>query len=142
MIDFEKEIKDAVEKLTRDGTFRIIEMTYDEKNFGNILIRLKSNANFDIRFIRDRGDVWCELGLSKQTQEWFGINDILTIIGIQVVAFGKDLAEVINKTTDIMNQYFPNIDEAFNEKHFPDTRSKLKMLATKRMMRLFKNVKS
>jgi len=140
-MDSEKEIKDAVEKITRNGIFRIMEIIYDEKNFGNILIRLKSNANFDIRFTKDRGDVWCELGLSKQTQEWFGINDILTIIGIPVLAYGKDLLDEINKTIGIINKYFPKIDKAFNEKRFPETRNNLKMLATKRMMKLFKDVK-
>lgn len=141
-MDFEKEIIDALEELTRNGIFEIENMVFDEKNFGNMMVLLKSNANFYIRFIRDRGDVWCELGSSEQTREWFGINDIMSIIGLQVEVHGKDLVKVINKTTNIMNQNFPKIDEAFSEEHFPETRNNLKVLATKRMMRLINNSKA
>ena len=146
VLDSDKDIKDAVSKLTSDGIFRIVEIYYSEKFFGNYCIHLKSNVNFDIRFIRDRGFSWCELGLSKQKQEWFDIRDILTIMCIQVEVSGDSLVNVINRTTDIMNQYFSKIEEAFNENNFSETKSNIKVLIRKRMeemgwMKLYDNVK-
>lgn len=135
MLDFEKEIMNAVRELTRDGAFQIAKMTYDEKNFGNALVLLKSGVNFNIRFIKDRGDVWCEVGSSQQTGEWFGIDDVLAIIGVQIELRCTELIKLITKTVGVVKGNFSQINHAFDEKHYLDTRCKIKELAKKRMSR-------
>jgi len=137
-MDFEKEIRDAVAEVTGDGLFEITHIIYDEKNFGNVLVQLKSNAKINVRFIKDRGDVWCEIGLAE---EWFIVEDVLTVIGVQIDSKGKELVEVIAKTTHVIKENFVQIRGAFDKEHLSETTSTLKELATKRMMSLFSKVK-
>lgn len=129
------EFIEAVEALTIDGTFHIDRIEYDEKNFGNVLAVLNSKNQVDIRFIKDRGDFWCEVG---QTGEWYFIEDVFTLIGIAFVRKSSDFIDFTTEISALIEKAKPHIFNAFNAKNSKDTQSKIKALATKRAMGMFK----
>ncbi len=134
-MNVEDMIKNALNLLINDGTFYIDRIDYDEKNFGNIYVVLRSNNQVDIRFIRDRGVFWCELG---QAGEWYFIEDVFTFIGATVVNKSNDLIDFIAEMATLIKRNMPQIFQAFNTKNSKDTQIKIKALATKRAMGMFK----
>lgn len=140
-MDFEKEIRNALEELTCNGTFKVTKVVYDELNFGNVLVLLESNTNISIRFIRDRSDIWCEVALSGQAHEWYLLSDLFDSIGINFMSDSRDFIDQVTNTSIAIRQNIRQIDEAFDDRNIINTRKKLKYLATKRMMAMF-NLKS
>lgn len=127
--------KNALNTLTNDGTFYIDQIDYDEKNFGNIYIVLSSNNQVDIRFIKDRGVFWCEVG---QAGEWYFIEDVFTFIGVPVVSKSNNLIDFIAEMATLIKRNITKIFQAFNAKNSKDTQMKIRALATKRAMGMFK----
>lgn len=125
----------ALNVLTNDGTFYISRINYDEKNFGNIYVVLSSNNQVEIRFIKDRGVFWCEVG---QAGEWYFIEDVFTFIGVAVVNKSNDLIDFIAEMATLIKRNIPKIFQAFNTKNSKDTHIKIQALATKRAMGMFK----
>lgn len=134
-MNVENIIKEALNELTKDGTFQIDHIDYDEKNFGNIIAVLKSKNQLDIRFIRDKGDFWCEIGQSGQ---WYFIEDVCVFIGIAFANNSSDIADYIKITADIINANKIRIFEVFDTKNSKNTQAKLKALATQRALKMFK----
>jgi hypothetical protein len=135
-MNFEKKVKDAVRILTSGRLFYIEQIIYDKENFGNIDVVLKS-ADINIRFIRDRGDVWCQLGIPDQKKEWFFLEDVLTIIGIQVEPFDNEIFEMMTKLSKIISDNIDLITQAFNKNNFYATRRKLKEMPKGRISDIF-----
>ncbi len=134
-MNFEDMVKNALNVLTSGGVFHIDRIDYDEKNFGNIYVVLSSNNQVDIRFIKDRGVFWCEVG---QAGEWYFIEDVFTFIGVTVVNKSNDLIDFIAEMATLIKRNMPQIFQAFNTKNSKDTQIKIKALATKRAMGMFK----
>lgn len=134
-MNVEDMVKNALNVLTSGGVFHIDRIDYDEKNFGNIYVVLSSNNQVDIRFIKDRGVFWCEVG---QAGEWYFIEDAFTFIGVTVVNKSNDLIDFIAEMATLIKRNMPQIFQAFNAKNSKDTQIKIKALATKRAMGMFK----
>ncbi|MCL4423993.1 MAG: hypothetical protein M1299_04345 [Firmicutes bacterium] len=134
-MNVEDMVKNALNVLTSGGIFHIDRIDYDEKNFGNIYVVLSSNNQVDIRFIKDRGAFWCEVG---QAGEWYFIEDVFTFIGVTVVNKSNDLIDFIAEMATLIKRNMPQIFQAFNTKNSKDTQIKIKALATKRAMGMFK----
>ena len=128
-------VKNALNAFTNDGTFYINQIDYDEKNFGNIYVVLSSNNQVDIRFIKDRGVFWCEVG---QAGEWYFIEDVFTFVGVSVANKSNDLTDFIAEMATLIKSNISKIFQAFNAKNSKDTQIKIKSLATKRAMGMFK----
>ena len=134
-MNVEDMVKNALNALTNDGTFYINQIDYDEKNFGNIYVVLSSNNQVDIRFIKDRGVFWCEVG---QAGEWYFIEDVFTFVGVSVANKSNDLTDFIAEMATLIKSNISKIFQAFNAKNSKDTQIKIKSLATKRAMGMFK----
>lgn len=129
-------VKNALNTLTNTGNFGVDRVYYDEKNFGNIIAVLtSSNKQVDIRFIKDRGEFWCEVG---QAGQWYFIEDVCTFIGISVVNKSNDFIDYIAEIANIIKANMNQILQAFDTKNLKDTQIKIKALATKRAMGMFK----
>ena len=127
-------IKNALKVLTSDGTFQIDQINYYEKSFGNAIAVLKSNSRVDARFIKDRGDFWCEIG---QAGDWYFIEDVFSFVGVTGIAKSGDFVDFITETSTIIKKNLTPIFKAFDAKHSKDTKSKIKEMATKRAMEMF-----
>ncbi len=133
----EEKIRIALNTLTNDGTFYVDRINYDEKGFGNIYVVLKSTNQVDIRFIKDRGVFWCEVG---QAGEWYFIEDVFTLIGVPIVNKSNDLIDFIAEMATLIKRNIPQIFQVFDVKNLEDTQIKIKALATKRAMGMFKQL--
>jgi hypothetical protein len=134
-MNIEDMIRNALKVLTSDGTFQIDRINYDEKNFGNVFAILNSNNQVDIRFIKDRGDFWCEVG---QGGEWYFIEDVFSLIGVAVANKSSDFIDFTAEMSALIRKNVTQIFQAFNSKNSKDTQSKIKALAIKRAMGMFK----
>jgi len=128
-------IINALKVLTSDGTFRVDRIEYNEKNFGNVFAVLNSNNQVDIRFVKDRGDFWCEVG---QAGEWYFIEDVFAFIGVTVANKSGDFIDFTAEMSAFIKKNITQIFQAFNANNSKETQSKIKTLAIKRAMGMFK----
>ena len=133
-MDFDNEVKNALAELTNDGTFKIKQLVYDDKNFGNVIVEISSYNNLNIRFVKDRGDISCELG---KFDEWFWIDDVFSVLGVQTKQIEKDIIDFISNISVQIKQNLPGIFKAFDEYNIKNTKSKIKDIAIKRVMGQF-----
>ena len=133
-IDFVNEVKHALSELTNDGIFKIIQIIYDDKNFGNVIVEIGLCENLSIRFIKDRGDINCEL---KKFDEWFWIDDVFEVLGVPSKQSKNNIIDAIINILAQIKRNLPSIVKAFNEDNIKDTKSKIKTVATKRVMGTF-----
>ncbi|MGB7606758.1 MAG: hypothetical protein WBL93_14905 [Lutisporaceae bacterium] len=134
-MNVEDMILNSLKVLTSDGTFRVNRIEYNEKNFGNVFAILNSNNQVDIRFVKDRGDFWCEL---SQAGEWYFIEDVFALIGVAVVNKSGDFIDFTAEMSALIKMNITQIFQAFNVNNSKDTQSKVKVLATKRVMGMLK----
>lgn len=135
VLDFETMVRNTLNVLVEDGAFQIDQIEYDKRNFGNVCVVLSSNEQVRIRLIKDRGTFWCELG---QVGEWYYIEDVFTLIGDAFVNESDDFIDFIEETAALIKMNMPQISQLFNAKNLKDTQIKIKELATKRAMGMFK----
>jgi hypothetical protein len=128
-------IRNALDMLISDGTFQIERIDYDEKNFGNIYVVLSSSKRIYIRFINDRGEFWCEIG---HAGEWYFAEDVFTLIGVESVSKNTDIINYVQEMAVLIKANIPSVFQAFSEKYVKDTQIKIKTLATRRAMGMFK----
>lgn len=131
----EDAVRKALNELTYDGIFQIEQIIYDEKCFGNVLAVLKSSMQVDIRFIRDRGSFWCEIG---QAGKWYFIEDVFSILGINDFIQNKEFFDMIADTSKIIKANSKKIFFAFDARNSQNTQTKIKTFAKNRAMGIFK----
>ena len=133
MSDKEALIND-ISDLTNEGLFLIKEFNFDEKNFGNFCIELSSDKQVNIRFIRDRGSVWCEAG---RDGEWYFIEDVLKLIGTDFVVEKSGVNEFLKYMSGLLIKNVSKVMIVFDAKNIEDTRVKIKRIASERALGMF-----
>lgn len=134
MSDKESLINNIVE-LTDEGLFSIDKFDFDEKRFGNFCIQLTSSKLVNIRFVRDRGTVWCEAG---RAGEWYFIEDIFRLIGIDFVAEKSEVYEFLRHMSGLLIKHYSEVMSVLDAKNIDDTHVKIKKIATERALGMFK----
>lgn len=124
-------IKEALNDLIINYGYKITKIEYDEKHFGNFIIELFKEGLFKIRFVRDRGQVWCDIGYNSR---WLQLTDILFVIGVKYSHDFKERdycksTELISKT--IYNN-FNSIRESLSEEKAKITIQKIEEIKQKR----------
>ena len=127
-------MENALTILIQEGTFWIVRIEYDQRNFGNICVMLRSKNQVDIRFVKDRSDFWCELG---HLGEWYFVEDVFALIGVVCSIRSNDLYEFMEKVAFAIKYNATRIFDAFATDNFPSTQTKIKEMATKRAMNIF-----
>lgn len=133
-MNIEDTIRNTLNSQISDGTFRIERIDYDEKNFGNICVLLSSNRQINLRFIKDKGVYWCEVG---QDGEWFYLEDVLTLIGESFSNSSEEFMEFIADIITLIKKNMSQISQPFDENNFLETKIKIKEIATNRAMQMF-----
>lgn len=134
MSDKESLINNIVE-LTDEGLFSIEKFDFDEKHFGNFCIELTSSKQVNIRFIRDRGTVWCEAG---RADEWYFIEDVFRLLGTDFVAEKSEVNEFLRYMSGLLIKYNSEVINILDAKNIDDTHVKIKKIATERALGMFK----
>lgn len=133
-MDLVELITNSVSILTNDNDFYISELIIDENNFGNIVVILKSNYGICVRFIKDRGDCWSEIGFLN---EWYFLEDVCCAIGINIVPSSTDLEKMITDLSHLIKKNMLLIIKSFDAKNHKKTQAKIKEIARKRAMNMF-----
>lgn len=134
-VNVEGMIENALITLTKDRTFYITQIDFNKENFGNYHVVLSSHNRVGIRFIRDRGIFWCELG---RDEKWYFIEDVFNLIGVTITNKNNDFIDFIVEMATLIQKNIPQIFLVLSEKNFRDTQINIKALATKRAMEMFK----
>ncbi|WMJ23170.1 hypothetical protein RBG61_00500 [Paludicola sp. MB14-C6] len=134
MSDKESLIENIVE-LTNKGNFSLQKFDFDEKNFGNFCIALTCNKQVNIRFIRDRGTVWCEAG---RDGEWYLIEDVFRLIGTEFISEKSETIEFLSYMSGILMKNISKVMDVFDANNIADTHVKIKKIATERALEMFK----
>jgi hypothetical protein len=127
-------IINAVLCLTNDRTFYVSKLVIDEDNFGNIVTLLESKYEICVRFIKDRGDCWSEIGYLN---EWYFLEDVFFAVGINTVPTGTNFIEMIADSSASIKDNLPLIIKAFDANNRKETQIKIKAIASKRAMNMF-----
>jgi hypothetical protein len=127
-------IRDALKELTKSGTFWIDRIDYDEKNFGNVVAVLRSNSQVNVRFIKDKGNFWCELW---QSEQWYFIEDVCALIGVAFAINSSDFADYTKKTAEMINTNITLIFETFSERNSKVKQVNIQKIAAKRALEMF-----
>lgn len=134
MYDKESLTENIVE-LIDEGSFSLKKFDFDDKNFGNFCIELTSSKQVNIRFIRDRGTVWCEAG---RDGEWYFIEDVFGLIGIDFVAEKNEVNEYLRYMSGLLIKNSSEVMNVLDAKNIDDTHVKIKKIATERVLGMFK----
>lgn len=127
-------INNSLAQLVSNGSFRVEQFIYDEEAFGNVFILLKSNDIFEVRFIKDRGDYWCQVG---QLGKWYFFEDVATILSMEIMTTNTDYLNFITETLTIIKNNLNLINKAFGTEHSTTTHNKLKNLAKNKAKEMF-----
>jgi len=124
-------VEKALAVLLKDGNFCVDKIDYDQRNFGNVYVLVRSNNQVNIRFVKDRDTFWCEIGKSG---EWYFIEDVFALIGADYDIGGNDLYEFMSKVAIAVKD---NTNKIFNMFASSSSQIKIKELATKRAINMF-----
>lgn len=124
-----------IAELTDEGLFSIKKFDFDEKSFGNFCIDLTSGKQVNIRFIRDRGTVWCEAG---RDGEWYFIEDVFRLIGTDFVAEKSEVNEYLRYMSGLLIKNISEVMNVLDAKNIDDTHVKIKKIATERALGMYK----
>jgi hypothetical protein len=138
-LNSETEIKEAVNKLTQDGTFQLKQVVCDNKNFGNAMVVL-SRSTLEVKFIHDRGDTWCELLVPGQPPEWFFFEDVMNALGISERNYGVDFSGTMNVILSLIKKYLKEIEDAFRPENIQRTRQKVRKIVKQRIQRTYGDI--
>ena len=142
-MDIKDSVNNALSELTSGGLFDLIQIDYDEKNFGNICILLKSSKNLEIKFIKDKGVFWCEIG---QAGDWFFIEDVFNAIEhpmgysieYPIEYNGEGFIDYLNEISSLLTQNLQLIFHIFNSTESEKIQNRIKEFAKKRAIEMFK----
>lgn len=108
--------------LTSDG-FRVVSDDYDQRSFGNTVVVMGSNQIL-VRFVLDRSLLSVELAALSHPEEWWSLDALLRILGIEPLPPAVKIAEIgecIHQHLEILSSalgpQFPQTSEAL-EQHF------------------------
>lgn len=125
----------ALKELIANGTFEILKSKYDDINFGNIFVELKSYAKVGVRFIKDRETSWCEIGLGG---EWFFLEDVISYFNIKKTMIDGDFIDIVTQSLKLLESNLEKIVFACDEKFIKETQKNIKDIAIKRAIGMFK----
>lgn len=128
-------IKNAFNELISEDTFCVEQIDYNKINFGNRLVVLRSKYQVNIRFISDRGTFWCEIG---QMNEWYFIEDVFAVLEKSVEIESADFVDYITKISGLIKKNLPEIFLMFSSDNAGERKMKIKEIARKRVMGMFK----
>lgn len=130
------EIKKYLERLNKRYSFENIESIYNEKNFGDIFVKINDRNGVELYFIRDRGQGRGEIGTQK---EMYLIEDVLKALHIDHNIETDDFFKLVDKFLQIYEKENSKFLEAFSPPNIKRTKLRIKKVEKIRSENLFKN---
>lgn len=90
-----EEFASEVAALRKAFGLRLIKEEYDQKAFGNCAVEL-SGTDFDMRLVRDRGQMSIDLRGESTNGEWMWVESALKQAGVQNVEESKTFHQMLD----------------------------------------------
>ncbi|NLU51207.1 MAG: hypothetical protein GXX09_12575 [Syntrophomonadaceae bacterium] len=132
-------VRAALNDLVQYHEFEIRVIQYSEEHFGNFVIELVKRDSFKVRFIRDRGQTWCELGCGS---DWMQLEDVLEVVGASFeYNQNEDYCQNIKLISSTIYHEFKLLDKALDVNNRADTITKAGQIKQKRVEELLTEFK-
>lgn len=129
-----KEIKNYLNDFNAIYSFDNTEILYDDENFGNIFVKLHDKDGVVLNFIRDRGQVWGEIGTQK---EMFLIEDVLEALQLDLNLEDHNFLNMVDRFLRLYIEEHSKVLKAFSPPELRQTKSKVKKIGKKKKQRFF-----
>jgi hypothetical protein len=106
--------------------------TYDSSSFGDSLAILACD-DFRIRFIRDRGQIFVDIGPASKNDEWYDLNLVRATI---LRSPSDEVASIENLAIFLRDNYFA-VKDLFEGKNVRETEKALEELQQLRAQKMF-----
>jgi|SRR5215213_7901269 len=128
-----KEIMPFFSYLLEEYEFKIEEKIYDPKHFGNFVITLI--GDFQVRFIKDRGQIFVDVKPSIGINDWFDLRIVLEFLkqDEKISFMGTDLKELGFQ----LKVNYENIKTLFKSENYSILKGKLEEFRRKGAKKLF-----
>lgn len=133
---FEDELRDVIHKLSSDSVIKLKHLHQDDDTFGNTEVVI-SVENLDVRFIRDRGDVWSEILIPGQPAEWHFLDDMWSALQIPPCSHPANLIGSLEQTVSQIRSHLTQIAEAFSPQEIVATRQRVREVVNQRLFRTY-----
>lgn len=101
--------------------FRTVDEEYDPKSFGNAFITYANG--FRLRIVRDRGDLFVEIGSLDDLSDWYHLPLVLEFLGDKVTHATCD-EEALMKLRERFEVFYPAVRDLL-ENDFAATKPQL-----------------
>ena len=123
---FSDGVRAAFDGLLRRGALHFVSSRHDEESFGNAEVVL-AGGSFRVRIVRDRGDVFADVGPSGSS-EWWPLERALQAVGI------ADAPEVgirpVEESASLLSKHLGAIESGFSPRCRAETLRVLQALDT------------
>lgn len=133
-MDLNMKINELLRKFDAGETFNCTEIKYDEGNFGNIFIELVNIEGIVLRFFRDKGEIWCEIGTQK---EMYLAKDVFHVLQLNYEVEQHNFVEAVEQVLKIFNEEHAKFHEAFHTKDRQATKSKITKIEKLRFKQMY-----
>lgn len=124
----------ALDVLLHNDVFHLEQISYDKQGFGNICVTLNSKELINIRFIKDRGQFYCEIGYEG---EWYLLEDVFAIIGETFEVNKDEFYDFVANVSFLIESNLSHILKIFSPLNVEKTQLKLKEIEITRTRRLY-----
>jgi hypothetical protein len=121
---FLKEVRSAFDVLLRGGALTIGSSLFDAEAFGNAQVVL-AGRNFQVRLVRDRGDVFADVCSSTST-EWRPLERTLRAVG--VVGAPAEGLRSVGQVAKLIEEQISALESGFAPGSLVDTHRALRRL--------------
>ena len=125
--------KSFIEPFEKYG-FRSIDEQHHPADFGNAFITFANG--FSLRVIRDRGQLFVEVGPPLSTDDWYDLRIVLAFLGETSEMQSPDEAG-LDELRVKFEPYYNRIHNLFSVDNFPATKIQLDQFRTERARKLF-----
>ncbi len=119
-LSLKQEISDKLPWLFTDLRLRIVDDYFRPESFGNSVVTLESNA-LRVRFVRDRGQVWVDVGPVDNGSKWWHLTFVLEAIRgtVPAVRFEVNEAALLLRDNylEVVEALGPNLQATKAELH-------------------------
>lgn len=126
----EEMISKAVNVLVDQNRFEIKNIHRADNNFGNFTVDLVKKDAFNVRFINDRGQLWCDIGIGA---DWVLLSDVLNVLGVN---FTYDLSDNcynnMKKISLVIHNHYDLLKNAMGGKNYVNTVKRIEEIKEKR----------
>ena len=129
-MNIEDQLRDAAKAVESSSPFHVEQVMYDEQAFGNKYVLLRYKRILKLSFVEDRGVFSCDV---EHRRESYPADDVFQVIGIPCIPKSGSFITMMSEVFSIIMSNLDKILEAFDSKHYRDTRRTLDGIAAKRV---------